>query len=150
MARKRVPKGKRIPLNMRTTQELRDRIEAAARASGRSLVQEVEYRVEQSFKQEAEAVSIEETFDEHVVAETMVNLFSPPDPHWPFSPEFARVLLRGGYPFPPGKAAIAISKLSRKAGITPDEYLRRKIEEAGYDLDKPYRAPPSTDKPDQE
>ena len=50
MARKRVPAGKRYPLNMRTTRELRDRIEAAARASGRSLVQEVEYRLERSFQ----------------------------------------------------------------------------------------------------
>jgi hypothetical protein len=41
--------GKRYPLNMRTTKELRDKIEAAAWASGRSLVQEVEYRLEQSF-----------------------------------------------------------------------------------------------------
>jgi hypothetical protein len=50
MARKRAPKGKRYPLNMRTTRELRDRIEAAAHASGRSLVQEVEYRLENSFR----------------------------------------------------------------------------------------------------
>jgi Arc-like DNA binding domain len=44
--------GKRYPLNMRTTKELRDRIEAAAMASGRSLVQEVEARLEQSFQRE--------------------------------------------------------------------------------------------------
>lgn len=51
MARKAktAPKGKRHPLNMRTTKELRDRIETAALASGRSLVQEVEFRLEQSF-----------------------------------------------------------------------------------------------------
>jgi hypothetical protein len=42
--------GKRYPLNMRTTKETRDRIESAARASGRSLVQEVEHRLEQSFQ----------------------------------------------------------------------------------------------------
>jgi hypothetical protein len=41
--------GKRHPLNMRTTAELRAKIEAAAAASGRSLVQEVEYRLERSF-----------------------------------------------------------------------------------------------------
>ena len=40
---KRRPKGKRYPLNVRTTKELRDQIEAAAKASGRSLVQEVEH-----------------------------------------------------------------------------------------------------------
>jgi hypothetical protein len=44
--------GKRHPLNMRTTKETRDRLAAAAAASGRSLVQEVEFRVEQTFRQE--------------------------------------------------------------------------------------------------
>src|SRR5262245_29926901 len=53
MARKPKPEsGKRYPLNMRTTRELRERIIAAAHASGRSLVQEVEYRLEQSFEKE--------------------------------------------------------------------------------------------------
>jgi hypothetical protein len=37
---------------MRTTKELRDKIEQAARASGRSLVQEVEFRLERSFQRE--------------------------------------------------------------------------------------------------
>jgi predicted DsbA family dithiol-disulfide isomerase len=46
------PKGKRYPLNMRTTLELRQKIEGAAKLSGRSLVQEVEYRLEQSFERE--------------------------------------------------------------------------------------------------
>ena len=41
--------GKRYPLNMRTTLELREKIERAAKESGRSLVQEVEYRLELSF-----------------------------------------------------------------------------------------------------
>jgi Arc-like DNA binding domain len=49
---KRVLPGKRYPLNMRTTKELRDKIEAAATASGRSLVQEVEARLETSFRHE--------------------------------------------------------------------------------------------------
>ncbi|MGY4289616.1 hypothetical protein ACVWXO_008882 [Bradyrhizobium sp. LM2.7] len=40
--------GKRHPLNMRTTQELRDRMEDAARRSGRSLAAEVEARMEHS------------------------------------------------------------------------------------------------------
>lgn len=43
--------GKRWPLNMRTTRELRDRLEQAATASGRSLAQEVEMRLEKSFWQ---------------------------------------------------------------------------------------------------
>jgi hypothetical protein len=39
---------------MRTTRELRERIIAAAHASGRSLVQEVEYRLERSFEKEGQ------------------------------------------------------------------------------------------------
>src|SRR5215468_4095202 len=49
---KRVLPGKRYPLNMRTTKELRDKIEWAAAVSGRSLVQEVESRLERSFQEE--------------------------------------------------------------------------------------------------
>jgi Arc-like DNA binding domain len=45
--------GKRCPLNMRTTRETRERLEAAAAANGRSLAQEVEARLERSFQQEA-------------------------------------------------------------------------------------------------
>jgi hypothetical protein len=41
--------GKRVPLNMRTTETLRNKIENAASISGRSLVQEVEARLELSF-----------------------------------------------------------------------------------------------------
>ena len=53
-ARAKLPpgKGKRAPLNMRTTQEVRERLEKAAADSGRSLVQEVEVRLEQSFLEE--------------------------------------------------------------------------------------------------
>jgi uncharacterized protein (DUF1778 family) len=63
---KRVLPGKRYPLNMRTTKELRDKIEWAAMASGRSLVQEVEIRLERLFKQEeieklTEAVKLQVT-----------------------------------------------------------------------------------------
>lgn len=45
--------GKRVPLNMRTTSQLRRKIERAAEQSGRSLAQEVELRLEQSFQQNA-------------------------------------------------------------------------------------------------
>ena len=47
-----VEKGKRHPLNMRATRELRGKIEAAAWRSGRSMTQEVEYRLERSFWEE--------------------------------------------------------------------------------------------------
>jgi len=43
--------GKRVPLNMRTTKEVRQKLEEAAAASGRSLTQEVENRIERSFSQ---------------------------------------------------------------------------------------------------
>lgn len=42
--------GKRVPLNMRTTKEIRSCLERAAADSGRSLAQEVEFRLEQSFQ----------------------------------------------------------------------------------------------------
>ena len=44
--------GKRYPLNMRTTKVIRDHLERAAEASGRSLAQEVEFRLEQSVQEE--------------------------------------------------------------------------------------------------
>jgi len=51
--------GKKQPLNMRTTSALRKKIEKAAGASGRSLVQEVEYRLEGSFYQDGVEYEIE-------------------------------------------------------------------------------------------
>ena len=44
--------GRKSPLNMRTTRALREKLDKAAGWSGRSLVQEVEHRVEHSFAQE--------------------------------------------------------------------------------------------------
>jgi hypothetical protein len=41
--------GKRFPLNMRTTKHVREKLEAEAKLSGRSLAQEVEFRLERSF-----------------------------------------------------------------------------------------------------
>ncbi|MGA0595152.1 TraY domain-containing protein [Enterovirga sp. CN4-39] len=51
MPKRVVPEGegKRVPVMSRTTKELRAKLEEAAAASGRSLGQEVEYRLEQSF-----------------------------------------------------------------------------------------------------
>jgi hypothetical protein len=48
-ARKARTAGKRHPLNMRTTKEIRDRLERAAATAGRSLAQEVEHRLDRSF-----------------------------------------------------------------------------------------------------
>ena len=49
-ARAKLPpgKGKRVPLNMRTTREVRERLEKNAADSGRSLTQEVEYHLARS------------------------------------------------------------------------------------------------------
>lgn len=41
---------KRFPLNMRTTKAVRERLERVAAKNGRSLVQEVEFRLEHSFR----------------------------------------------------------------------------------------------------
>ena len=46
--------GKRYPLNMRTTEAMRLKLEAEAQASGRSLAQEVEYCIEQYYSVQKE------------------------------------------------------------------------------------------------
>jgi len=66
----KTPEGKRYPLNMRTTRELRDQIEAAAHLSGRSLVQEVEYRLEQSFVKANTKALLEELANKTATAST--------------------------------------------------------------------------------
>lgn len=40
---------KKSPMNMRTTPELRSKLDAAVKFSGRSMCAEVEFRVEKSF-----------------------------------------------------------------------------------------------------
>jgi hypothetical protein len=45
--------GKRFPLNMRTTEGVRKMLEESARVSGRSLAQEVEFRIERSYARRA-------------------------------------------------------------------------------------------------
>jgi DNA-binding CsgD family transcriptional regulator len=44
--------GRRPPVSFRTTEEMRDQLERAASASGRSITQEIEHRLEQSFREE--------------------------------------------------------------------------------------------------
>ena len=44
--------GKRYALGLRTTKELRDLLQQAADSSGRSLAQEIEFRLERSFERE--------------------------------------------------------------------------------------------------
>jgi hypothetical protein len=54
--------GKRFPLNMRTTKEIREKLERAAAQSGRSLVQEVEHRLQKSFDHEETSASVSRQF----------------------------------------------------------------------------------------
>jgi len=54
--------GKRYPLNMRTTKEIREKLERAAAQSGRSLVQEVEHRLQKSFDHEETSASVSRQF----------------------------------------------------------------------------------------
>ena len=64
--RPRLPptEGKRYPLNMRTTKNVRDEVAAAAKDSGRSLAHEVESLVEQALSEKKAAH--EELGGEHV------------------------------------------------------------------------------------
>jgi alkanesulfonate monooxygenase SsuD/methylene tetrahydromethanopterin reductase-like flavin-dependent oxidoreductase (luciferase family) len=51
----KTPDPKRFPLSLRTTKQLREKLEAAAAESGRSLAQEIELRLEMSFDRQATA-----------------------------------------------------------------------------------------------
>ena len=55
IGRPKLPRGqgKRAQLNVRVTDELKNNMDAAAKASGRSVAQEVEFRLEQSFMDDA-------------------------------------------------------------------------------------------------
>ena len=74
---------KRYPLNMRTTKEQRDRLERAARASGRSLIQEVDKRLEQSFRDDA---IVGDLADLHTLIRSYLQLLGirRTDPAWGF------------------------------------------------------------------
>jgi hypothetical protein len=90
---RRVLPGKRYPLNMRTTKELRDKIEAAATSSGRSLVQEVEVRLEESFLKQNLLALIRDRFEialtnaEEKIAQKVVQKLKEQGGLPPLSPE---------------------------------------------------------------
>jgi hypothetical protein len=65
MAKK--PDIKRYPLNMRTTNEVREKLERAAAESGRSLAQEVEFRLERSFEREALGAEIRQDLRDYAL-----------------------------------------------------------------------------------
>ena len=60
------PLIKRYPLNMRTTREVREKLEKAAAELGRSLAQEVEFRLERSFERDALGAEIRRTIRDDV------------------------------------------------------------------------------------
>jgi hypothetical protein len=143
MARKRAPAGKRYPLNMRTTRGLRDRIEAAARASGRSLVQEVERRLEQSFEREDAAEANRAVLDDKAISRAIDDSYRVPLTEiglW--SPEYARQRQQGGHPPLPPEIVHALYHAAKRAKVTPEEYWKRMLRERGIDPDAPYIAPP--------
>ena len=66
-------RGKLYPLSMRTSLEIRQRLEDAADASGRSLAQEVERRIEDSFRRPppekvASLAAINRSLEERIIA----------------------------------------------------------------------------------
>ena len=89
--------GKRYPLNMRTTFEVRQKLERAAAATGRSLAQEVEHRLDRSFIEETQAGSLLQqaislvfgaAITTHLTAlGHLMNDAANGDPNWSESPE---------------------------------------------------------------
>ncbi len=83
-------KGKRVPLNMRTTRELRGSLEKAAANSGRSLAQEVETRLERSFAEEAnlewayKQIIGDEALHRAIMTACLFARSSPEDPWMPW------------------------------------------------------------------
>jgi hypothetical protein len=151
MARKKSSKGKRYPLNMRTTRELRDRIVAAAGASGRSLVQEVEYRLEQSFQQGDTAEATKAALDDHTIGRAINDSYRVTLAEiglW--SPEYERIRRHGRHPPLPPDIAIALCNAAKRAKVTPEELWKRMLWERGIDPDAPYKAPPDTSEQDKE
>jgi alkanesulfonate monooxygenase SsuD/methylene tetrahydromethanopterin reductase-like flavin-dependent oxidoreductase (luciferase family) len=69
----KTPDPKRFPLSLRTTKQLREKLEAAAAESGRSLAQEIELRLEMSFDRQATA---RDAVDEAL--RTWVRIEAPP------------------------------------------------------------------------
>ena len=82
--------GKRVPLNMRTTRELRGNLEKAAANSGRSLAQEVEHRLERSFTEEAnlqwayKQIIGDEALHRAIMTASLFARSSPEDPWMPW------------------------------------------------------------------
>jgi hypothetical protein len=125
--------GKRYPLNMRTTREIREQLEAAAAASGRSLAQEVEFRLEQSFR-----------IDQAYAAEDAMRKLTAA------MLDMARKYARGELPLPNEHGELerypeAESYLKAKAGVSDEEedaFRQRLIDAVGRGEQKRARGKP--------
>jgi hypothetical protein len=132
--------GERLSKNrtFRIRGDLDDWLQAAAAQSGRSVSEEIEYRLEQSFQREEAAD--EHTIDHYMVPLSEIGLWSP---------EYARIRHQGGHPPLPPEVVRSLSRVAKRAKVTPEEYWKRKLREHGVDPDAPYVAPPSAEPPEQ-
>lgn len=89
--------GKRYPLNMRTTKEVRELLEREAAKSGRSLVQEVEHRIELSFRDDSLFKFVGGTDTELVIRPLLyfLGLVQGRMRDWQKDPEIAEAVSRG-------------------------------------------------------
>ncbi len=128
-ARAKLPpgEGKRTPLNMRTTRELRERLEREAADSGRSLAQEVEFRLDQSFRDEAtliEAFGGRDTYDVlrvmGSVAAQIQTRTGKTAADWKTGVAIGRAWKRLIHDWLPGPPAEWIAELEQLSGDMPD------------------------------
>ena len=77
MPRKKVVEGKRYPLNMRTTKEMREKLESAATNRAAPWFKEVEFRLERTFDREEISTEVSRrlnTFDKEFLARAIKEL----------------------------------------------------------------------------
>ena len=140
MARKKSPKmgrpprheGERLSKNrtFRIRGELDDRLQAAASKAGRSVSEEIEYRLEHSFRREDTTGLVKKTVREavdYMIHLTEIGLWTP---------EYARKRWKGGHPAVPAFVD-ALIDLSNEAGVTPEEFFKNLLREKGVDPDAP-------------
>lgn len=97
MSRRETTAGtKRAPLNMRTTPELRDRLQKSADARGLSITQEVARRIEESFQSETadlNSVSGSDKFLLSIMADALSYNTAKNRSHWTQNPHVAMTSL---------------------------------------------------------
>lgn len=72
-----IPGGRKVALNMKTTPDIRAKLEAVAHASGRTLTHEVEYQVERALIMGDLISAIRETVRQEMRAEFEARLSVP-------------------------------------------------------------------------